>query len=208
MFKKIHLQLFTILISTFVFTSCSKDEDNNNPSNTPSGSSDTPAEVSDPASLSEGGADFSAAGTETFHFTDANSIWFNSGALTFSDRTYSETDVTLRADSQDVYLHVIFFVHDQNADLNGGALPEPGTFDFDLGFSELTSENTESYAEVSVGGDDLDYYYDDNNSEGTIEITSFDGDILEGTVHLTGMTNSDNENVSLNVAASFKATMQ
>ncbi len=204
MIRKIHTQLFAILLLAFVFTACSKDDDDSNNS-TPDDSTDNPAEVSDPASLDEGTAEFAAAGNETFNFSNATSSWTHNGFVEFSGRKYTTTDLNLRNAADDVYLSVTFFVHDPNADINGGELPVAGTYDFDLTFTELTSEDTESYAEVFVGGDGLEYYYEDNGSSGTVEITSFDGNILEGQVNLSNMTNSENEDVSLNVAASFKA---
>ncbi len=206
MSKKVQPAFFAILIAAFLFTACSKDDNNNNTSGSDDPSADTPAEVSDPASLQEGHAEFTTAGTETFEFTNATCTWVNSGVLSFSGRKYAETEVTLDNAANDVYLSVIFFVHDPNADIDGGALPTEGSYDFDLSFTELTSTDTESYAEISLGGDGLENYYSDTGSEGTVTITSFDGNILEGEIHLNNMVGESNENAKINIAASFKAS--
>lgn len=202
MIRRFSISLFTIILSTFIFTSCSSDDDNNDSSNP------NIPEVSDPSSLQAGQAEFAAAGTEGFDVTTASATWRKGGAMTVNGRTFAETKVTI--ESEDIQVSITFYVHDPDADMFGGKLPQAGSYDFDLSTDETSSEDTESYADVFVSGSSLEYAYSDNDSQGSVIITSFDSGVLEGTVNLTGMTNSDfsDEVVLFDLAASYSATEQ
>lgn len=188
--------------------SCSKDDDDNNGGNSNNNNSgDNPADVTDPAELETGESEISAAGAENFTALNTTSSWRNAGAYTTNGRTYSVTEVTMENASNDIQLVVTFNVYDSTATMFGGELPIVGTYDIGLSSSEESSEETEAFAEIVLSGNDLEYYYsDDSDSQGSVEITNFENEILEGKVDVSGLSDYQApDGTVVNLKASFKA---
>lgn len=203
MIQRSTTRFFTVFLAVFVLTACSKDDDDDG--KTPDDSDDQPAQVSDPADLETGAAEFTASGSETFIFTNATSNWRRSGSFTSGIRTYAYTDVTLLNESEDTELTLTFNVYDPDATAFSGELPAVGSYGFDYNFQELASDSIDKFAEVYLWSESFENSFGHNQAEGEIVITSFEDGVMEGYVNLNGMTGSGETNATINLAASFKA---
>lgn len=202
MISRISQSLMAVILMAFVFAGCSKEDDDDQNQTDPN----MPSNVSDPADLPSGGAEASGAGAESFAFTDLQAEWRKAGATTWNGRTYANTELTLQDSTGDLSVSINFLVYDTAATMFGGKLPEPGMFDIGLTLQQMQNENTEAYAEIYVSGESLEYDYSHaTESGGGITITSFENGVMMGKVDVQDLPDFDDDDIKLNLAASFKA---
>ncbi len=201
MFK--NLLLFTLIAGlTLGIISCSEDEED---------MADTGiTEITDPADLSDGEADFIATGDETFSFISNSSSWTKSGKLTVNGRDYAKTILLIVNETEDITITVEFFIHDPEAGFFGGKTPEAGdTYEVGLSIEEQSSEDTQRFADISVLGDNLiTGYFNDTESTGSINIASVNDGVIAGEIDVKEIFGFDFEagkGYHIDVRASFKS---
>lgn len=199
---KLPSYLLSFVFLSFIFLmSCDDDNDDVKPSD----ESDIMSDLTDPADLADGEAEFAASGYSNFYFDQVSARWNDPGSISYGSINYSMTTIFLQDSKDSLRLNITLLVKDPEEE---GKLPTVGTYPVGV------ESTPEQYGSVSLGPLASSKSWDSyNNTTGEVEVTQMENSVITGKLNISKLDTSafgadEAQSVDINLGATFKAELQ